>query len=643
MNRSAHSLSSAGPSEAAGLPGESPGSPASTESPAAPLLSVRGLTVEYGAPRLRTGAAAATAAASTAGPATAAVDLEVHRGEVVAVVGESGSGKSTLARAIIGLLPDTGRITAGSITFDGQDLGSLPDRGFRRLRGRRIGLVPQDPGASLDPVKTIGSQVAEIYRLHPDAGRRGKRLTRAELHGEVIRLLELVGIDRPEERMHQYPHELSGGLKQRVLIAIAFALQPDLLIADEPTSALDVTVQSRVLEVFDRLARSYGTAVLFVTHDLAVATDYASRVVVMNGGRIREDRPVLDILTRPQDPYTAQLLASAAPGHQGNDAGTRPPSSAPAVRVPGVPAVAPSSSAPAALEVRNLTKVFARSGAERRAVDDVSFTVRAGTTFALVGESGSGKSTTARLILRLLNPTGGTIRVAGEDATATAGSARRELWRSLQLVYQNPDTALDPRLSVADIIGEPLRNYRIGSSAEQQARVAELLEQVKLPGRLARSRPMELSGGQRQRVAIARALAPGAGTLVLDEALSALDVLTQTQVLELLKSLQDQLGLSYLFISHDLHVVERISDDVGVMHRGQLVETGPTADVFGSPVSEYTRRLLAANPGRRLRDLAAAREPAPSPVWALPVLSSSGPEQLPVPALLPSSLPKGTS
>ena len=279
--------------------------PSAADSPARSLLSVRSLTIEYGR--------ALSRSANAAAPAAAGVDLEVNRGEVVAIVGESGSGKSTLAKAIIGLLPDTGRITAGTITFDGQDLTGLADGGFRRLRGRRIGLVPQDPGASLDPVKTIGSQVAEIFRLHPEAGPRGKRLTRAELRGEVIRLLELVGIDRPKERMRQYPHELSGGLKQRVLIAIAFALQPDLLIADEPTSALDVTVQSRVLEVFGRLATTYGTAVLFVTHDLAVATDYASRVVVMNSGRIREDRPVLDILTRPEDPYTVQLLARGPP------------------------------------------------------------------------------------------------------------------------------------------------------------------------------------------------------------------------------------------------------------------------------------------------------------------------------------------
>ncbi|MDK1361325.1 ABC transporter ATP-binding protein [Arthrobacter sp. zg-Y1219] len=578
-------------------PPESVVRPASVVGPAAgPLLQIRGLTINYGRTTSGLGPAAP--------PAVSGVDLEVRRGEIVAVVGESGSGKSTLAHAIIGLLPDTGRITAGSLTFDGEDLTDLSDRGFRRLRGRRIGLVPQDPGASLDPVQTIGSQVSEIFRLHPGAGQTGSGLrTRAELRREVITLLELVGIDRPEDRVHQYPHELSGGLKQRVLIAIAFALQPDLLIADEPTSALDVTVQSRVLEVFERLARTFGTAVIFVTHDLAVATDYAARVVVMNGGRIREDRPVLDLLTRPEDPYTAQLLEKASPGRR--DGGHRtgePPSSASSPEAPSsIPAAVP------ALEVRDLVKVFSRTGEERRAVDGVSFAVRPGTTFALVGESGSGKSTTARLILRLLDPTGGTVRVAGGDVTGLAGRARRELWRGLQLVYQNPDTALDPRLSVAEIIGEPLRNYRVGTKTERAARIAELLDQVRLPERVGRSRPRELSGGQRQRVAIARALVLGAKTLVLDEALSALDVLTQAQVLELLKSLQDDLGLSYLFISHDLHVVEQVSDDVGVMHRGRLVETGPTAAIFADPASEYTRRLLAANPGHRLRDLAASR------------------------------------
>jgi peptide/nickel transport system ATP-binding protein len=541
---------------------------------AAPLLDVRGLHIEYGR-----GPDAVTAAES--------LDLVLMPGEIVALVGESGSGKSTLSKSIIGLLSPSANITAGSIRFDGTELAGLPERGLERIRGRQIGMVPQDPGGSLDPVKTVGSQVAEVFRLHPEAGKRSK----AEIRAEVVRLFELVGIDRPEERLKQYPHELSGGLKQRVLIAIAFSLGPKLLIADEPTSALDVTVQRRVLEVFSRLARDRGTAVIFVTHDLAVATDLADRIVVMQQGRIREDRSVTDILTRPEDDYTVRLLEEASPAV---------PKDAPAA------AESAGDLPVAAIEVRGLTKVFGRAGSEHRAVNDVNFSVRQGTTFALVGESGSGKSTTARMIMRLLDPTSGSVRVHGTDVTALAGKGRRELWRTLQLVYQNPDSALDPRLTVGDIVAEPLVSFRIGSRAERRARVADLLDQVNLPARAAGSRTKELSGGQRQRVAIARALALGARTLVLDEALSALDVLTQAQILDLLERLQRDLGLSYLFISHDLHVVERVAHDVGVMSRGQLVEAGPTAQVFGNPQSDYTRLLLDSNPGHRLRELAAA-------------------------------------
>ncbi|MGJ9403397.1 nickel ABC transporter ATP-binding protein NikE [Arthrobacter sp. KK5.5] len=540
-----------------------------TTTPTGALLSVRGLSITYGSGR----------EAVLAGDR---LDLTLRTGEIVALVGESGSGKSTLAKAIIGLLPANAHLD-GAIDFAGADLLSLPERTLERMRGKSIGMVPQDPGASLDPVQTVGSQVAEVFRLHPD----GRRRSRAELRAEVVRLFETVGIDRPEERLGQYPHELSGGLKQRVLIAIAFCLNPQLLIADEPTSALDVTVQRTVLDVFTRLARERGTAVIFVTHDLAVATDLADRIVVMQRGRIREDRPVLDILTRPEDEYTVRLLAEAAPTapikRPGNDAGTQAP----------------------AIEVSGLAKAFGRGKSEHLAVDGVSFAVRPGTTFALVGESGSGKSTTARMIMRLLDPTGGTVRIDGRDVTGLRGTGKRELWRGLQLVYQNPDSALDPRLSVEDLVAEPLNSYRVGSRTERKAKVAELLGQVSLPTRVAPLRARELSGGQRQRVAIARALALGARTLVLDEALSALDVLTQAQILALLEDLQSRLGLSYLFISHDLHIVERISHDVGVMRRGRLVETGPTAGVFADPQSEYTSLLLDANPGHRLRELAA--------------------------------------
>ena len=546
--------------------------------PDGPLLAVRGLRIAYGLGEART-------------TALDGVDLTVHRGEIVALVGESGSGKSTLAKSIIGLLPSAARRTAGSISLGGTDLTSTREKDLEKIRGVRIGLVPQDPGASLDPVKTIGSQLSEVFRLHPGGG---PRRSRRSLRAEVIRLLELVGIDDPERRLKQYPHELSGGLKQRVLIAIAFSLRPELLIADEPTSALDVTVQAKILEVFERLAKEFHTAVLFVTHDLAVATDHAVRIVVMQRGRIVEDRPVAQILAGPENDYTARLLEEASPHRLPAEA--RIPSEQEAGTTP-------------AIEVRGLTKDFHRAGEDHRAVDDVSFTIAQGSTFSLVGESGSGKSTTARLILRLLDPTAGRVLIHGEDVTDATRQQKRDLWRTLQLVYQNPDSALDPRLPISDIVGEPLLNYRIGTRAERRRRVTDLLDQVDLSPGLADSRPPELSGGQRQRVAIARALALGARTLVLDEALSALDVLTQAQILKLLRDLQQDLGLTYLFISHDLHVVEQISTTVGVMRRGKLVETGPTAGIFGSPGNEYTQLLLASNPGHRLRTAAQSGNP----------------------------------
>lgn len=555
-------------------------SPAHTTADSAPVLvDIQDLQVTYG----------------DSSPALDGVDLTIRPGEVVALVGESGSGKSTLTKAIIGLLSGSGRVTGGTLTFDGQDLVNASTAEFRRVRGTRIGLVPQDPGASLDPVRTIGYQLTEVFRIHPQKELRSKESQLAE----AARLLDLVGIDRPEQRLRQFPHELSGGLKQRVLIAMAFALKPDLLIADEPTSALDVTVQKRVLEVFDRLAKQTGTAVLFVTHDLALATDHASRIVVLQNGRIVEDRDVRAIAADPQHEYTKLLVDAAGQRTPADDLLER------ALAAAGIKDPVPDLEAQLlpAVEVHGLTKVFGTGEAARRAVDDVSFSVPAGTTFSLVGESGSGKSTTARLILRLLHQDAGTVHVHGQDVSDLTGRQRRDLWKDLQLVYQNPDSALDPRMSIEKIVSEPLDNHRIGTRAERKAKVAELLEQVNLPPRVAAARPAELSGGQRQRVAIARALVLGARTIVLDEALSALDVLTQAQVLDLLDALQRDLGLTYIFISHDLHIVEQISDRVGVMQAGRLVESGTVREIFDSPREHYTQALLAANPGNLLREL----------------------------------------
>ena len=510
-------------------------------------------------------------------PSLRNVSLRVRRGEVVALVGESGSGKSTLTKAILQLLPQ-GSVTEGRIALEDTSILQLSTSQLRTIRGADIGLVPQDPGGSLNPVKTIGSQIAEVFRLHPH-----EKLSRVQQRERSIELLEAVGIDRPEQRLKQYPHELSGGLKQRVLIAIAFALRPRLLIADEPTSALDVTVQKRVLEVFDQLRSQYGTTVLFVTHDIALAADYADRIAVMSQGELLEVNTVQQILTAPQHGYTNALISQATSQH---DPGPERTSAA----VADAPAV----------EVQGLMKTFGHDTQARIAVDNVSFQVAQGTTFALVGESGSGKSTTARILMRLTDADAGKILVHGQDVTDFTGSEKRELWKSLQLVYQNPDSALNPRQSIEDIIAEPIINFGLANRAEAKGQVAELLAQVRLPAELTKLRPSELSGGQRQRVAIARALATGATTLVLDEALSALDVLTQAAILDVLDDLQQTRGLTYVFISHDLHIVEQIADRVAVMSGGRIVETGTAEEIFHNPQHDYTKQLLAARPGEVL-------------------------------------------
>jgi peptide/nickel transport system ATP-binding protein len=521
-------------------------------------------------------------------PAVDGAHLAVASGEVVAVIGESGSGKSTLGKAVIGLLPKSAHIARGTIRIAGQDITALPERDLVALRGRLVGLVPQDPATSLDPVQPIGAQLTEVFKLHPS----GRPLSRTELRDNAVALLELVGIDHPEQRLRQYPHELSGGMKQRVLIAMAFGLRPKLLIADEPTSALDVTVQRQVLEVFDKLARQTGVAVLFVTHNLAVACDHAQRAIVMRNGQVLDSAAVDELVSRPRHDYTRELIRAAfRPSVRGE-------------RTQGLPAEA-------AVEVAGLTKVFAQgSGQQFKAVDSISFAVPTGSTFALVGESGSGKSTTARLILGLARPTAGTVRVGGRDVTNLTGNARREAWRHIQLVHQNPQVALDPRLTVEQIIAEPLHAFDVGSRPQRPRRIAELLDQVGLPQAIARHRPRELSGGQQQRVAVGRARAPQPSIVVLDEALSALDVVTQGRILDLLERLQSELKLTYLFISHDLELVRSLSDAVAVLQHGRLVETGPTRQVFDQPGHAYTRALLDATPGRRLRQHLSSAPPS---------------------------------
>ena len=529
----------------------------------APLLTLSGLHVTYRAHGVEV-------------DAVRGVDLELRPGEVMALVGESGSGKSTTAQSVIGLLPAGGAVTAGSITFAGRELARAPERVLRGIRGAEIGFVPQDPNLALNPVKRIGEQVAEVLRVHGLAGRREA----AEL---AVQSLERAGLSHPRARARQYPHELSGGMKQRVLIGIALACRPKLVIADEPTSALDVTVQKRVLDHLQRLTAEDNTAVLLITHDLAVAADRADRIVVMRHGRVVESGSTAAVLGAPSQPYTRSLLAAAPSLSDGSLVGTRT-----------------LDDARELLRLEHIGKRFDLPGSREQttAVDDVSLTVRRGRTYSLIGESGSGKSTLARIAMRLEDPDRGRVCFDGTDITRLRGRALRELRRRVQLVYQNPYASLDPRLRIDEVIAEPLRAFGIGDKAARQRRVAELLDQVALPAATARRRAAELSGGQRQRVAIARALALQPELLVLDEPVSALDVSVQDQILRLLVRLQQDLGLAYLFISHDFAVVRQISDEIGVLRRGRLVEQGPTAQVFDAPRHDYTRELIAAVPGR---------------------------------------------
>ncbi|MDX6740671.1 ABC transporter ATP-binding protein [Actinocorallia sp. A-T 12471] len=539
-----------------------------------PLLRIDDLTVRY---------------RRAAADAVHGVGLTVGRGETVALVGESGSGKSTTAHAVLGLLPPDARVTGGRISFDGHDITG--ERRLGALRGRRIGFVPQDPATSLNPVHRIGAQVAEALTAH---GLLGKRPSRAAARDAAVELLARAGVPDPGRRAAQYPHELSGGLRQRVLIAIAIAAGPDLLIADEPTSALDVIVQRRILDHLADLGARTGTGLLLVTHDLGVAVERADRIVVMAGGRVVEEGPARRIVAAPRHPRTRELVA-AAPGLDG-----------PRARV------ARRESAEEHARLDGLTKDFRlHRGGTLRAVDGVDLTLARGETVALVGESGSGKSTVARMLLRLTEPTAGRVFFEGRDVTALRGGELRTLRRDIQVVYQNPYASLNPRMTVARIIADPLVSFGIGDRATRRARVGELAELVALPAELLRRRPAELSGGQRQRVAIARALAPGPGLLVCDEPVSALDATVQAQILDLLADLKARLGLTCLFISHDLAVVRRVADRIGVMRHGRLVELGDADAVLSRPAHPYTAELLAAVPGRdaRHRALPSTRQP----------------------------------
>ena len=647
-----------------------------------PLLEVKNLQVDF---------------TTDEGKAVHAVrnsSFSVYPGQWVAIVGESGSGKSTSAMAVLGLLPGTGHVVGGSIKLDGQEISGFKQKDFDKLRGSKMGLVPQDPMSNLNPVWRIGTQVKEALVANnmdidhekrsefakaladdevelkgnddetflgskelPDLtaaakealvkiGKSGDELDKimarfaeewvpgsetrwrvadglikagvkdddawyiakkyvvgSTMDDRIAGLLSEAGLPDAATRARQFPHEFSGGMRQRALIAIGLACRPELLIADEPTSALDVTVQKKILDHLHMLTDSLGTAVLFITHDLGLAAERAQHIVVMYKGQVVESGPSLEVLQHPQHPYTKRLVAAA-------------PSLASqriiSVKEHGGDATAVMEHAvnedslkkgEAIITVDHLTKEFKlpRKKEMFKAVDDVSFSIKKGTTLAIVGESGSGKSTVANMVLKLLEPTAGTVTYNGRDISGFKGKELLDFRRHVQPVFQNPYGSLDPMYSIYRSIEEPLRIHGIGDKKSRAKRVRELIDMVELPESVMNRYPNELSGGQRQRIAIARAMALDPDVIVCDEAVSALDVLVQDQVLRLLNDLQAEKGLSYLFITHDLAVVRQISDEVVVMQHGKLVEHATTDEVFDHPKKQYTRDLLDAIPGGKLQ------------------------------------------
>ncbi|MCZ0736354.1 ABC transporter ATP-binding protein [Phreatobacter sp. AB_2022a] len=549
--------------------------------------------------------------------------FEVAPKQTVAIVGESGSGKSVTALSIMRLIPpQSGRI-AGSIRLAGQELLTLSDKAMRQVRGNDVAMIFQEPMTSLNPVLTVGFQIAEALIYH-------HAMPRAAAEAEAIRLLDKVRIPSAASRFHDYPHRLSGGMRQRVMIAMALACRPKLLIADEPTTALDVTIQAQILELIKLLQEEDGMSVLFITHDMGVVAEIADRTVVMYGGEAVETGDTARIFAAPGHPYTKALL-SAVP-RLGSMTGRTRPMRFPVVdKTTGesdVPAETPDTVAAAArpiLEVAGLTTrfditsgLFGQVTGRVHAVENVSFSLQAGETLALIGESGCGKSTTGRSILRLIQPNSGAVLVDGEDVLAMDSKALRAMRRRMQIVFQDPFASLNPRMSVRAAIAEPLHAHGLANRAEADARVAELLVRVGLTPAMADRYPHEFSGGQRQRICIARALALEPRLIVADEAVSALDVSVKAQVVNLMLDLQASMGLAYVFISHDMAVVERMSHRVAVMYLGEIVEIGPRAAVFGAPQHPYTRKLMAAvpipDPARRTGRRVVSNDEIRSPV-----------------------------
>lgn len=552
------------------------------------------------------------------------VSFTIKPGECVCVVGESGSGKSVSSLSLMRLVEfGGGTIAGGRLMFEtdkGQviDLAAQSSAAMRDIRGNQIGMIFQEPMTALNPVFTVGDQLTEGLIEHRGLGRKAAR-------ARALEILRQVRIPEPERRMNQYPHELSGGMRQRVVIAIAMACEPRLLICDEPTTALDVTIQAEILALIDRLKREKRIAVLFITHDMAVVAQMADRVVVMYRGDKVEEGPVTQIFETPQRDYTKMLLAAVP--RLGEMTGKPAPER---LRLMGdgshgAPEPIVVADPKPLLTVKNLTTRFpVKGGILRRtvarvhAVEDVSFTLNGGETLSLVGESGCGKSTTGRSILRLVEPESGTVDLAGTDIIGLSPSGLRKARRDMQMIFQDPFASLDPHMKLYDQVAEPLLNYGIGSRAERQDRIAALFDRVELPRSFMRRYPHEMSGGQRQRIAIARALALNPKLIVADEAVSALDVSVQAQVLNLLMELQQDLGISMLFISHDMAVVERVSHHVAVMYLGRIVEIGTRAQVFENPQHSYTRQLMAAVPVADPRQKKISEDlnfkPIPSPI-----------------------------
>ncbi|MEC3914054.1 ABC transporter ATP-binding protein [Nocardia sp. CDC160] len=579
------------------------------------------------------------------------VNFTVNDGEVLAIVGESGSGKSVSSMAVIGLLPEQARVQ-GSIRLRGRELLGLGDREMSKLRGSKVSMVFQDPLSALTPVYRVGDQIAEALLAH-------KKLSKQEAAAKAVELLELVGIPDAAQRARAFPHEFSGGMRQRVVIAMAIANDPELIICDEPTTALDVTVQKQILNLLRKARDITGAGVIFITHDMGIAATLADRVAVMYAGRIVETAPAQELFTAPRMPYTVGLLGSiprmdgparrplipivgtppamhalppgcsfaprcpvsiddcraaepplqdTGPGHRAacirtSEVGTTDLFTAYRKEIEPPEEVAAVDASQVVMRVTDLRKtfpivkgvVFQRKMGEVKAVDGISFEVRSGRTLALVGESGSGKSTTLTQIMDLVRPEGGSIEILGHDVATLTTPQRREIRHKMQIVFQDPSASLDPRLPISDALAEPLRID--GRSREEiNRRVPQLLEQVGLRPEHADRYPADFSGGQKQRINIARALALDPELLVLDEPVSSLDVSIQAGVLNLLRNLQTERGLSYLFVSHDLSVVRNLAHDIAVMYRGQIVEYGPAERIFASPEHEYTRALIDAVP-----------------------------------------------